>query len=216
MQHPGYIWTLYSKSPFANPNTDLSILGLPAMSTQYASPPGPVDDTNPGLMSIAVDDNNPVTLDWDPGPGISNSPLVVWYVLSSESTAANRKVHLIWMPQDISIPFFAYDNYIGTGSTFGVDFGGGTPVDVTTLYANRTNSTLAHTYNWVAVLVQTATGWRVDVFRYDPMFGDVVKVVSTPEQLGTPCALDCDNFDQEIHVLFKNGPYMVTVYNFTP
>ena len=144
------------------------------------------------------------------------------FTLSGESTATNRKVHFIWMPQDYSILKFAYGDsgggwFIGSGSQFSVDWGAGCyPVDLESFYANKAGSTLANTFNWVSVLVQTPTGWRVDVFRYDPVFKDVVKLASTPDQVGTPCALDVDTFDQEIHVLFKDGAYQVTVFHFIP
>ena len=216
--HPGDIYAIYAASPYSDITTDYDPIGLD-LSTQHPSG-GVVDDTVPNLMAVAVDDEMPVSADWSSGPGDLSSDIVVWYFLSSEATGADRKVHLVLLPEDITIAFdiYYYDDYIGTGGTWGVDFGGAIPIDVETIYANSVGSSLSHTYNWLAVLVDTGTGWRVDVFRYDPLFGTIVPVDSFDAGAGAgdPTGLDVDNEQHELHVLFDNaGTYQVTVLEFT-
>jgi hypothetical protein len=215
--HPGGIYVAYSTSPFNNVTT-LHGYMLPGMSTQYTSPPGPIDDNFPQYMGLGVDDETPVTVDWDPGSGVNNSPLTVWYMLSGENSGASRKVHLLWMPQDYTIGAFAYDDYIGTGSPWGVDFAGATPVDLEAVYAGKDNSGLGHEYNWIAVLVNTGTNWRVDVFRYEQIFPTLVSVGSYDGGAGTPQAIDVDTVDHEMHVLYRDGfnVYRLTVLHFVP
>jgi hypothetical protein len=170
-------------------------------------------------MVLGVDDNNPVIVDWDPGPGVNNSPLTVWYVLSSEPTGTSRKVHIVWLPQDYNILAFAYDEYIGAGSPWDIDFGAGnTPVDLECVYANRTGSNLDHNFNWIAVLLNTGTNWKVNVYRYEPLFPTLVPVASFDGDVGTPQNMDVDSVQNEIHVLWKNSSnvYKVTVLHFVP
>jgi hypothetical protein len=216
--HPGAIYLAYSNSPYNNPASDLKGLGLPGMSTQYTSPPGPIDDNFPQYMALGVDDDTPVVVDWDPGTGFEESPLVVWYMLSGENSPPDRKVHLVWMPQDYSIGAFAYDDFIGTGSGWGLDFGGATPIDLEVVYAGKANSGLNHQYNWIAVLLNTGTSWRVDVFRYEPIWPTFVKVGSYNGSTGTPQAMDVDAYDNEMHVLYRDtlNVYKITVLHFVP
>ena len=216
--HPGTIWALYAVAPYADIATDFDPVGV-GLSTQGLGS-GDIDDTAPNIMALGVDDDCPIQADWSAGPGDLLSDIVVWYMLSSESTVTDRKVHLVLLPEDISIPFdiYYYEDYIGIASPWGLDFGGDVPIDVETIWANQT-SNMSKVFNWFAVLLDTGTGWRVDVYRYDPLFGSIA-LVDIYEDLfvtGTPTALDIDNDENEIHVLYNDaGTYKVVVLEWTP
>ncbi len=219
-QHPGSIYAIYSKAPYASLNNDFDAIGLGGLSTQNPSG-GDVDDTAPNLMALAVDDDCWVQADWSSDPGELLSDIVVWYMLSSESTAADRKVHFILLPEDIDNGFdiFYYDDFIGNGSGWGVDFGGDVPVDIEVIYSSDPDNGFDNKYDWLCVLLETGTGWTVNAYRYDPMFGSVALIDSynDPAIVGTPTALDVDQDDLEIHVLYDDaGTYKVTVLEFTP
>lgn len=216
--HPGTIWAWYSWAPYSDLATNYEHIGL-GLSTQGVGG-GEVDDTAPNIMALGVDDDCPIQADWSSDPGDLLSDIVVWYMLSSESTASARKVHIVLLPEDLDTGFdvFYYEDYIGTGSPWGVDFGGDIPVDVETLWANQTGG-MSKVLNWVAVLLDTGTGWRVEVYCYDPLFGSVALVDTYEDALvtGTPTALDIDNADNEIHVLYNDaGTYKVVVLEWTP
>jgi len=218
--HPGSIWTIYSEPLYSDIGDDYFAFGLD-LSTQ-APGGGDVDDTAPDLMALAVDDSMDVEADWTSGPDDLLSDIVVWYILSSESTASNRKVHICLLPEDFEIDWdiFYYDDYIGAGSPWGVDFGGNTPVDLEMLNANDADSMLSHTYSWLAVLLDTGTSWAVNVYRYDPLFGDIMLIdgynAADDTISGTPTALDVDTNNFEIHVLYDDaGTYKVTELIFT-
>jgi hypothetical protein len=188
------------------------------MSTQYTSPPGPINDTNPDVMALAVDNSTGRTIDWQPGPGVQMSPLVVFYVLSSEPTPANRKIHLIWVPENTALGVFAYDEYIGAGSPWTVDFSGGVPVDLEVMYSSGPNNQVDHTFNYLAALVDTGTSWSVMVYRYDPIWPRLDQVSQYNAAFtANPTGLDVDANANEIHVLHETGgAYNVTVLQFTP
>jgi len=215
--HPGTIWALVAEAPYDNIVDDYEAVSL-GLSTQDPGG-GEVDDTTPDYMAIAVDDNMPVQLDWSSSPDDLMDDVVVWYFLSSESTGSARKVHIVLLPEDLTIDFdiFYYEDFIGAGSPWGADFSGATPVDIETIYSNREDLPIDHNYNWLAVLLDTGTGWRVDVFRYDPLFGSVALVDTyDPGVTGTPTALDIDTLEHEIHVFYDDGSqYRVTVLEFT-
>ena len=229
--HPGTIWAIYSWSPFNNITNNFKAVALAGMSTQYTVP-GDINDIDPGLMALGTDDNMPIQADWSSSPDLLMSDIVVWYMLSSEPSGANRKIHMVLLPEDVDDPtfwaawtsgvgIFYYDSYIGSGSPWGVDFSGGTPVDLEVMYTNKDGSGLDHTWDWVAMLVDTGTSWRVDVVRYDPFFGSIAPVASyTFTGDSDPQALDIDTVQHEIHVLHKLpsglNPYKVTVLHFTP
>lgn len=223
-EHPGTVYVSWSTQPFLDPSTDLSAIGLPQMSTQYTPNPGEIDDTDPGLMALGLDDENYWQADFLGGPGEVIDDITVWYMLSSESTGAERKAHMILLPRDFEDPgwnIFYYANYIGDGSGWGVDFGGAAvPVDVEVLYAAADGSGLDHYNNWLAVLLQTSTGWRVDVFRWEPVFPTLILVDSYEDNssyAGTPHAMDIDAKEHEMHVLHHGGgSYRATVLHFTP
>jgi len=219
--HPGDIYAIYSKSPYDDITDDYDVVAVGLSSQDPGG--GPVNDVTPNLMALGVDDAMPVQVDWSSSPDYLGSNIVVWYMLSSEASAAARKVHIVWLPEDIDTGFdlFYYDDYIGTGSPWGVDFGGFTPVDLEVMYSARTGSGLDHSRDWLAVLLDTGVGWRVDVLRYDPLFGSIVLVdyFSDIGVIGDPTALDVDTVQHEIHVLYDVGGvngYRVTVLHFTP
>jgi hypothetical protein len=224
LQHPGTVYVAWSTQPFQNPATDLYAIGLPGMSTQYPPNPGQINDIDPGLMALGMDDENYWQADFKDGPAEVIDDITVWYVLSSEPTAASRKVHMILLPRDEKDPdwdIFYYANFIGDGSAWGMDFGGSAvPVDVEMLYAAKQDSGLDHYNNWLAVLLSTSGGWRVDVFRWEPVFPTLVLVDSYEDTTGTagvPHGMDIDAKEHEMHVLhYAGGSYRVTVLHFTP
>lgn len=219
LSHPGTVFAAWSSSPFNVPAT-LYATGLPGMSSQYPVLPGPINDTTPANMALGVDDAMPVLVDWDPGPGVQNSPLTVWWVISSEPTGTSRKVHIIGLPENFNIPYFFYDDYIGTGSPWGVDLGSGnTPVDVEVFYAAKPGTgQLDKNFNWVAVLTNSASGWGVRTYRYEPLFPTLVPVATYSGVAGTAHGMDIDPVEYEIHVLYRDtaNQFRVTVLKFVP
>jgi len=217
-EHPGPIWLAYSTSPYTDAGNDLMGFGLSGLSIQYPPLNGPVDDRDPNAMALAVDNATGWTVDWQPGPGELMSDIVLFYMLSSEPTPTDRKVHIIWMPEDTSIGFFIHDDFIGNGSSWGVNFGGAAPIDVEVMYSAGPDNQVDHTFNYLAVLADTGTEWAVGIYRYDPIWPrlDLVTqyVAEFPSQ---PTAMDVDTRANEIHVLHETGgTYNVTVLQFTP
>jgi hypothetical protein len=219
--HPGTIYVAYSSSPYNNPATDLGGIGLPTMSSQNEPVAGPIDDTDGDLMALGMDDENWWEADWLYGSGEWLDDVTVWYILDSNPTPSERKVHMVLLPKNWDDPtwdIFYSIGYIGSGSEYDVDFQGGTPVDLEVVYSAKDASGLDHRCNWLAVLVDTGSSWRVDVFRLELAMGSVVPVVSY-ESTATadPTALDVDTTEHEVHVLAQEGPtYQVTVLNFVP
>ncbi len=220
-QHPGTIWGIYTEPPYSSMLNDYAAFGMSGMSTQY-SVPGDINDIDPGLMAVAIDDAVPVVADFDSTTNEFLSNIVTWFILSSEPVAADRKVHICLLPEEHDNPAvdqLFYDNYIGNGSLWGVDFGGtAVPVDIEVINANDEDFAYSHTYNWLAVLLDTDPGGAVAVYRYDPFFGSLV-LVNQYVVFGTgiPTAIDIDTEQHEMHVLYDlgGGAYRITVLEFT-
>ena len=225
--HNGSIFGVYSWWDFSNPNNNYQKVDLHFLSSQVQAPfpplfpYGPVNDTNPDLMAVAVDDEVVYEHNFaaDPYEFVCNSD--VWYILSAELTAIYRKVHIVLLPRDLNIYnvvdplYISYDyrGYIGYGSSYGVDFDGGIPVDIEMI---NTSDQMGTHYNWLAVLIKDGTHWRVDIIRYD-IEGGGLAMLDTGDfyGLGDPTALDVDPDGTTIHVLHKTGStYYVTILDF--
>ena len=217
--HPGNIYVAWSNSPYADAATDLDGMSLPTMSSQNLPVAGPIDDTVPDLMALGMDDDNWWQANFVIGSGEWLDDITVWYMLDSDPTAADRKVHIILLPKNYDDPTwdtFFYLDYIGTGGDYDLDFQGGTPVDLEVVYSSNATG-LDHRTNWLAVLVDTGPGWRVDVFRLEFAFNSLVPVGSFESTTGNPTAIDIDTTEHEMHVLAEtSGNYQVTVLSFTP
>ena len=73
--------------------------------------------------------------------------------------------------------------------------------------------------NWTAVLFDDgAGGWVVRVYRIDwTVETDPITIVDTTDPIaGTPLAVDVDNVNFTIHVLYEDGgDIKATVFNYT-
>jgi hypothetical protein len=229
--HTGFMWLIRHKPPYTPFDTTSETHGLVLSSQGPAGSHGDIDDTDPGSMALAVDDNMPYSINWSFSPGTDlTSDVVVWYIISGESTDTLRKVHIVLLPEaEFDDTGFAdvnwqVDSWIGAGSLKWMDFGGATPVDVAVLNSNKTSGGLDHKYNWLAVLLYTGTTWQVNVYDYrfvpNPADRTLLLVGSYSGADGrVPTALDVDTVDNEIHVLHHDvggGDHRVSVLHFVP
>ncbi len=189
-------------------DTDV-ILGLAGM-VDGGLDPGPIDDSTPDIMRLAVDDNS--------GLVVGSDPVNAWYVLDS-----NGLIHIVLLWYDSTqggYSFMSFDSeYLGAGGDLGIDFGGDA-VDICVL-----PSRLAEydDWSWLAVLVDTGSGWVIKVYSLDFIGPDpenpelvVTEVHTTEAGVGDPMSMDSDNFQFEMHVIADDGgTYKVTVWQYT-
>jgi hypothetical protein len=174
--------------------------------------PGYIDDSDPDIMRLAVDNNTGL------GAGGGIYPITTWYVMG-----ASHKVHIffIWYnTDDMGYYYSPFDEeYLGEGGALGIDFGG-EAVDICMLPAMIFEY---DDWNWLAVLVDTGAGWYIKVYLLDFIGPDpdnpelvVTEVHTTDVCTGTPVSMDADNYDFELHVLADDGgTYKVTVWQYT-
>jgi hypothetical protein len=100
-------------------------------------------------------------------------------------------------------------------------FEGGTAVDLETLPTITVlkGGDYEAEKNWTAVLFDDgAGGWVVRVYRIDwTVASDQITIVDTTDPIsGTPIAIDVDNVNFTIHVLYEDGgAFKATVFNYT-
>lgn len=104
------------------------------------------------------------------------------------------------------------EDFLGPEGNLGIDFAG-EAVDICMMPASEFG---LDTWNWLTVLVDNGHGWFVKIYSLDFIGPDpenpelVITVVHTTDLLpGTPYAIDVDNFDMELHVLY----YYDSVYS---
>ncbi len=164
---------------------------------------GPVDDTDPELMALAVDDDTDLIFD----PNIATA---LW-ILGSDGVVS---CHLLAFESgDLDIMDQVLDDTL---------YGTATPVDIEIAAATEFGYEVTDPgFNWLCVLLDNGDGtWSVGVWEFnflgdpDPFF-ELIQI--TDPIAGTPMSLDVDGTDFEIHVLADNGGAVeVTVFEWIP
>jgi hypothetical protein len=152
---------------------------------------GGMDDTQPGTMALAVDDNNQLAIDLEP-------TITYWILDSAGSVQANV------------LDFAAAPTVIFMDPPLtSTEYGGSTPVDIT--IANAVDNGLEVTnFNWLVVLLDNGDDtWSVGIWEYDyiatPDLAEWIEIGITDPLPGTPLSVDFDVEEFEIHVLADNG-----------
>jgi len=163
---------------------------------------GLVDDTSPGSMALAVDDNTNLEIGTEPVAGL--------WILDS-----------VGIVQGVAMAF-------GSGDVVFVDtqltsdyYGNSVPVDIEFAPALDFGYEVTDPgFNWLVALLDNGDDtWSVGVWEINYMEEpvEIVEIDITDPVAGRPIALDVDNTDFEIHVLADNdGTVEATVLNFTP
>lgn len=227
-EHNGSVYAVYSWWDFSDPDDNYLKVDLQFLSSQVQAPfpplfpYGPVDDTNPDIMAVAVDDDVYYTTNFAADPYEYICEADIWYILSSESNPVYRKVHIVLLPRDLDIHqivdplYISYDyrGFLGTGSAHGVGFDGKPVVDIEVI---NTSDNMGTFYNWLAVLIQDSSSeWKVRIVRYD-VISNGISVLDTGlyKGQGQPVALDVDPAGSTIYVLYiKDGIHYVTALDF--
>ncbi len=165
---------------------------------------GLIDDTDPGLMALAVDDNTDIEID--------DEPAVALWVLGSDGVSQCNI--LVFSTGDVSF----VDNQLDSE-----EFGTAIPVDLE--FANAKDFgysvSINGDFNWLCALLDNGDGtWSVGVWECDYLAGppaEFALIDITDPIAGTPMGLDVDGTDFEIHVLADNGGTIeLTVFDYTP
>jgi hypothetical protein len=164
---------------------------------------GYVDDTDPGKMALAIDDDTELIF----GP---NQIVTGCWILDSTGYV-----------QGIGFDF-ASGTYMAIEDKLDDAEFEGVGVDVECANAKTFGYSVSDTgFNWICVLIDNGDGtWSVGVWEYDYL-GDpdpqYILIDKTDPIVGTPMALDVDGFDFEIHVLSENaGTIEATVFEYVP
>jgi hypothetical protein len=196
--HPGNILVGAWDTPY---DPDSLVFWLINSSIQGGGE-GPVDDTDPGLMAFAADDDTNLSIGGNPAVGL--------WVLDTEGKAICHA--LAFDSGDLVIP----DNYLDSE-----ECGASTPVDVEIAPAKAFGYQVTDPgFNWLVALMDNGDGtWSVGVWEFDYLADPVeyVQIDITDPLAGTPMAVDVDGTDFEIHVLADNGGTVeATVFAYTP
>lgn len=163
---------------------------------------GLVDDTDPGSMALAVDDNTGLLIEDEPVAGL--------WVLDS-----------IGIVQGIAMAFGSGDVVFLETQLTGDQYGTSIPVDIEFAPALDFGYEVTDPgFNWLVALLDNGDdSWSVGVweFNYTADPTEFVLIDITDPLPGHPMAVDVDGTDFEIHVLADNaGTVEVTVLNYTP
>lgn len=150
--------------------------------------PGKIDDEDPLIMRLAVDDTIFGQLDH-----------MRFYILDSAGEVEIVNVRAQADPY----------NLVGTITEFT-----GTPVDIECLNASEEFSV---TFNWVAVLQDVEDGFIVQLMQFDEDTGDTVPVATSDPIPGKPLSIDVDDANFKIHVLAEyGGDIEATRFDYVP
>ncbi|HEX9744563.1 MAG TPA: hypothetical protein VGB30_03965 [bacterium] len=170
---------------------------------------GLVDDSNPGKMALAVDNDTGLTI------GTSEAVITFW-ILDSAGVSQPQVIPLGLDIDEVQFPKERLDDG---------EYGTATPIDIEIVPAKMHKVDLAG-FNWVAELLDNGNGtWSVGVWEFNyeyPWNGEDKGVFHTVDITvpveGVPQSLDVDCTDFEIHALYLNGSgqYAVDVLTYTP
>ncbi len=171
---------------------------------------GIVDDTNPRIMALAVDD--------DTGLAIYDfEDITTFWVLD---TGGNVQAIVLALIPSEAIAVLPGDKLDSS------EYGNSIPVDIEIVPAKKFDYEITH-FNWLAALLDNGDGtWSVGVWEYEYITdgggGDngskFWEIDITDPIAGVPQSLDVDCNDFEIHVLYENEDelYAVTVFEYYP
>ena len=179
------------------------------VSTQGLTP-GYIDDTEPDIMRLAIDDSSGLIA------GDEQAPVTDWYILDS---VGRVHITLMWIDGEGGHVMTFGEDYLGDGGALGIDFGG-TAVDILVLPAREYEF---GDWNWLCVLVDTGSGWTVKVYEMDYIGPDpenpeltITEKATLETSPGVPSAFDADNYEYELHVVADDGgTYKVTVWQYS-
>jgi len=201
--HSGSVGLIWWGSPYNTSNLGGLFIGA---STQGGGS-GRIDDTDPGSMAVAVDDNSGLTID-------GTHPAPAYWIL--DSTGEAQSILAGWEATSVLYIDNRLDNE---------EFGSDTPVDLEIANAKDFGYSVSESadFNWICVLFDTSgTNWRVGVWECDYLANDgshaeLHEIDITEPIAGTPMAIDVDPVDFEIHVLSEiSGQIVATVFDYTP
>ncbi|HEX9746722.1 MAG TPA: hypothetical protein VGB30_14990 [bacterium] len=186
------------------PYTNVEMTGMLVDASTQGGGTGDVDDTNPDIMALAVDDATDLVI----GTGVDEVP--AFWIL--DSAGEIQCILADW----VELAVVVYDNKIDSE-----EFGTAVPVDLT--IGNSLDfdyQVTAGGFNWVCVLLDNGDGtWSVGVWEADFLTdpGEITEIGISPPVTGIPLSIDFEPNDFEIHVLSDNGGTIeVTVLDYTP
>ncbi len=186
--HTGNILISHWDSPYDN----TSIEGLWVDSSTQGGGQGLVDDTNPAIMALAVDDATGLTIG-------GTEELAALWVLDSIGVAQAHVTE--WSSNTVVL----VDNQLDSE-----EYGTATPVDIEFANAKDFGYSVSDNgdFNWLVALLDNGDNtWSIGAWEMDYVADPVVfhEIDITSSYVGVPMSLDVDTTDFEIHVLSKDG-----------
>ncbi len=196
--HDGNILLGSWEAPY---DSDALSAWLISISTQGGGD-GLVDDTEPGKMALAVDDDTNVLFDTEYAFGL--------WVLDS-----------IGICQGMLLAFTTGEAETMEDQLDSEECGTAIPVDIEIAPAKAFDYVVTDPgFNWLVALLDNGDDtWSVGVWEFDYSADPAafVEIDITDPLPGTPLAIDVDGHDFEIHVLSEeSGTIKATVFDYTP
>jgi hypothetical protein len=197
--HNGTIGLIFWLSPF----TGADIGGWNVNISTQGGGVGPIDDTEPAKMALAVDDNS--------GLAIGEKAAATYWILDSTGK--------VW-PCVIALE--TGSNIVMATPLGEEQVGSRTVIDIEIANAKDFGYSVTDPgFNWLAALLDNKNGtWSVGIWEYNylsdpPAF---TEIGMTEPIEGTPQALDVDTTDFEIHVLARKAGNKIhaTVFGYNP
>jgi hypothetical protein len=194
-------------------------LGFPEYTTDL-DPPfyQAFDVTDPTKMRIATDTDSYITFGGD-----YDDLMIGVNMIDSLSHVYCSAFQLDW--EAGMFGYIGLDNTIKIFEDDPLYIEGGTAVDLEMLPTTTVlyEQDWEQGFNWLAVLYDDgAGGWVVRVYHVnwtEADLADVVQTVDTTDPIaGTPLAIDCDDINFTMHVLYEDGGGAIraTVFDYTP